>query len=91
MNYAVRLVSLITLMIFSSGCPQVRPPVTEKCSIINKETAECVSRNDIKDKPIKKMRGYVCMSPDDIAESNAYLQKLLEELNQVAVDAMRHR
>lgn len=88
MNYALLVVSLITLMI-SAGCIETRPPEITKCVIINKETAECSSRNDIKDKPTEKMRGYTCLSPKDVGETNAYLLKLLDELDAAARDAIK--
>ena len=77
MNYAL----LLAVSLWISGCG-LQPPKVERCSIIDRNTAECVPSDgsEIHDREIRKMLGYQCLSPDDRAKAKAYLKKLVDRL-----------
>jgi hypothetical protein len=61
----------------------ISPPKPTPCTIINGTVAQCVpseTADPIYDRPIARMRGYMCFSPDDIAEIKIYIKKILEEI-----------
>jgi len=79
MNY-VKLAVILSLVLF---CSCQSAPKIMRCTIINKDVAECVSPQrsvEPKDKPIRKMRGYQCLSPDDVAAARMYLKSILDRL-----------
>jgi len=76
-NYAL----LLAIVMAVSGCA-LAPPKVNRCSIINKDIAQCNPSDGSEpfDKPVSRMRGYQCLSPDDLAKTKAYLHKIIEEL-----------
>jgi hypothetical protein len=60
------------------GCNTLGFPEITKCTIINKDVAECVNKKEIYDFDVKKMRAYQCISPRDYGEVTKYIDKLYE-------------
>ena len=72
----------LVLILLLSGC-SLKPPRPTKCTIINPFTAECVPTDPaepIYDEPVNRMRGYMCFSPDDIADIRVYIKAILDEV-----------
>lgn len=75
MNYVKPLVFLVL-----ASCTTTPPQLT-RCTIINNQVAECVSKFKIEDKSISRMRGYICLSPDDVGAVKKYLIDLTEAID----------
>jgi len=74
-------VLLLSISLVLSSCA-LSPPNIIRCSIINKDVAQCNPSDGSPsyDRPINMMRGYSCLSADDLAKSKSYLKKLINEL-----------
>ena len=75
-------VLLLAALVITSGCQTLTPPSLTRCSIINRSTAECVSKTEIKDKRLSRMLGYMCFSPRDVGEAQKYLQDLVDRFKE---------
>jgi len=59
------------------------PPKLKPCSIVNATTAECDNvEGYVYDKPLKKMLGWTCFSPDDIGNMKKFMRRIVEELDE---------
>lgn len=76
----MRLAALTVCAATITACEKLTPPELTHCSIINRTTAECVRGPEIYDKPIREMRGFTCMSPEDVGDAKTYLLKVLDRL-----------
>lgn len=80
MNYEKLVLILLVGWVLNScaGAPKVTV-----CTIINKDIAHCKppKRSDKPvDKPIKKMLGFQCLSPEDVGEIRKALKNATENL-----------
>jgi len=70
------------VLLINVGC--VSAPQIEPCDIINSQVAQCVptdSGKPVYDKPINRMRGYRCYSPDDRVELKVWIQSLIDNMD----------
>ena len=70
------------ILLISVGC--VSAPHIEPCDIINGTVAQCVptdAKKPVYDKPVRRMRGYRCYSPNDRVKIKSWVQSLLDNMD----------